>query len=222
MVPRGGGRGGGRPRAGGRGTVWARAAHQGGARQPPRGPRAHPSVPVPPCAPQHDAARHLAGMRVCLAPRAARGASRPAAQGTPDAPSRGPTAHGMAQTTPASAGAGLLPAAAGATARPRPLLWRARALARAHPLLPWGHGRYVSRAQPAGRQAEERHGGAVAPRPRPRQESASAYDGGSTSERVCLTARLGTAEARTTAEPDAGKLHVRDCTGGAGQPAFLP
>jgi hypothetical protein len=33
---------------------------------------------------------------------------------------------------------------------------------------------------------------------------------------VCLTARLCTAEASTTEEPDAGKLHVRDGTGGAG------
>jgi len=29
-------------------------------------------------------------------------------------------------------------------------------------------------------------------------------------------------EASTTEEPDAGNLHVRDCAGGAGQPAFLP
>jgi len=64
--------------------------------------------------------------------------------------------------------------------------------------------------------------GAVSPRPRPRQESASSYDGGSTSERGCLQALLCTAEARTTEEPDAEKLHVRDCPGGAGQPAFLP
>jgi hypothetical protein len=30
------------------------------------------------------------------------------------------------------------------------------------------------------------------------------------------------AKASTTEEPDAGKLHVRVCAGGAGQPAFLP
>src|SRR2546430_9669329 len=77
-------------------------------------------------------------------------------------------------------------------------------------------------AQPAGRQAEELHVGAVYPRPRPRQDSASLYYGGSTSERVCLKALLCTAEASTTKEPDAEKLHVRDCTRGAGQPAFLP
>ena len=40
--------------------------------------------------------------------------------------------------------------------------------------------------------------------------------GGSTSESVCLKAGLCIAEASTTEEPDAGKLHVRDCTGGAG------
>jgi hypothetical protein len=58
--------------------------------------------------------------------------------------------------------------------------------------------------------------GAVYPRPRPRQDSASSYYGSSTSESVCLKAWLCTAEASTTEEPDAGKLHVRDCTGGAG------
>jgi len=30
------------------------------------------------------------------------------------------------------------------------------------------------------------------------------------------------AEVSTTEEPDAGKLHVRDCAGGAGQLASLP
>jgi hypothetical protein len=30
------------------------------------------------------------------------------------------------------------------------------------------------------------------------------------------------AEASTTEAPDAGKLHVRVCTGGAGELAFLP
>ena len=79
-----------------------------------------------------------------------------------------------------------------------------------------GDGLYVHMAQPAGRQAEELHVGAVYPRPRPRQESASSYYGGSTSESVCLKALLCTAEASTTEEPDAEKLHVRDCTGGAG------
>jgi hypothetical protein len=34
--------------------------------------------------------------------------------------------------------------------------------------------------------------------------------------------KLCTAEASTTEEPDAVILHVRVCTGGAGQPAFLP
>jgi hypothetical protein len=37
-----------------------------------------------------------------------------------------------------------------------------------------------------------------------------------TSESVCLKAELCTADASTTEEPDAGQLHVRDCTGGAG------
>jgi hypothetical protein len=35
-------------------------------------------------------------------------------------------------------------------------------------------------------------------------------------ESVCVRAPLCTADASTSEEPDAGKLHVRDCTGGAG------
>jgi Acyl-CoA thioester hydrolase/BAAT N-terminal region len=85
------------------------------------------------------------------------------------------------------------------------------------PASPGHHpGCYVSMAPPAGRQAEQLHVGAVYPRPRPRPESASSSRGGSTSERICLKAWLCTAEASTTEEPDAGKLHVRVCTGGAG------
>jgi hypothetical protein len=39
---------------------------------------------------------------------------------------------------------------------------------------------------------------------------------GQTSKRVCLKALLCTADASTTEAPDAGQLHVRVCTGGAG------
>ena len=113
-------------------------------------------------------------------------------------------------------GAGMLPASERAPARPLQLLWRARERPLAQPLFPLGDGRYVPMAHPAGRQAEEVHVGAVYARARPRQGSASTYYGGSTSESVCLKARLCTAEASTTEEPDAEKLHVRDCTGGAG------
>src|SRR5712671_3531974 len=189
---------------------------------PPGGAGEDPSATMQPLSPQHEAALHLAGIRVRLDARSARRAPRHAAHRTQEAPSRLSTAHGMDQATPAPAGAGMLPASACATPRPRQLLWRARELPRAQPLLPLGDGLYVHMAQPAGRQAEELHVGAVHPRPQPRQDSASSYYGGSTSESVCLKALLCTAEASTTEEPDAGKLHVRDCTGGAGQPAFLP
>jgi hypothetical protein len=182
---------------------------------PPRGPRETPSGPVQPFAPEHEAARHLAGRRVFLEARAARRAPRYAAYRPHEAPRRLPTAHGMDQTTPASAGAGILPAAACAMTRPRQLLWRTRERPLAHPLFPWGDRRYVHMAQPAGRQAEELYVGAVYPCPRPRQESASADYRGSTSERVCLKAWLCTADARPTKEPEAGQRHVRVCTGGA-------
>ena len=156
--------------------------------------------------PAQEAALHLAGIGVFLEARSARRAPRHATHRTQEAPSRLPTAHGMDHTTPAFAGAGILPASDRATARPLQLLWRARERPRAQPLFPLGDGRYVPMAHPAGRQAEEVHVGAVYARARPRQGSASTYYGGSTSESVCLKARLCTAEASTTEEPDAGKL----------------
>jgi hypothetical protein len=184
--------------------------------QPPGGTGADPSATVPPCSPEPEAALHLSGMRVLLDARSARRATRHATHRAPEAPSRLPTAHGMDQATPAPAGAGMLPASECATTGPRHLRWRARDLPLAQPLCQWGDGLYVQMAQSAGRQAEQLHLGAVYPSPRPRPDSASSYHGGSTSERVCLKALLCTAEASTTEEPDAGTLHVRDCTGGAG------
>src|SRR5262245_42880484 len=181
-----------------------------------------PSATVQPCSSKQEAALDLSGIRVLLDARSARRASRPAAHRTQEAPSRLSTTHGMDQATPAPAGAGMLPASACAPTRPLHLLGRTRELSLTQPLLSLGNGLYVSMAQPAGREAEQSHVGAVHPRPQPRQESASSYYGGSTSESVCLKAWLCTAEASTTEEPDAGKLHVRDWTGGAGQPAFLP
>jgi len=129
------------------------AAHKAGAIQSPGGTRENPSVPVQPFAPEHEAAFHLAGMRVVLDTRSARRAPRQAAHCTPEAPNRLPTAHGMDQATPAPAGAGVLPASACATTRPLQLLGRARERSLAQPLFPTGHGRYVQVAQPARRQA---------------------------------------------------------------------
>jgi hypothetical protein len=193
-----------------------------GARQPPGGPSAAPSAPVPPVAPTQEAALHLAGLRVLRDARAARRATRHATPCPHEAPSRLPTAHGMAQATPAPAGAGMLPASDRALTRPRPLRGRARQRSLAHPRLPGGDGWSGQRAQPAGRPAAPVSVGAVSPRPQPRQDSASSDHRGTTSARVCLQAWLCTAEASTTAEPEAGTRHVRDCTGGAGEPAFLP
>ena len=175
-----------------------------------------PSATVQPFSSKQDAALPLSGMRVLLEASSARRAPRQAAHRTPEAPSGLSTTHGMDQATPAPAGAGRLPAFACATTRPLQLLWRARALSLAQPLLPWGAGLYVSMAQPVGRQAEQLDVGAVPPSPQRRQDSASAYDGSATSASVRLKAELCTAEASTTEEPDAGKLHVRVCTGGAG------
>ncbi len=207
------GRGVGLPRAGGRRTVLSGAAQEAGAIPPPGGAGEDPSAPGQPCSPRHEAALHLAGMRVRLDARSARRATRHATHRTQEAPRRLPTAHGRDEAPPAPAGAGMLPASERATARPRQVRRRARERSRAQPLFPWGEGRDVHMAQPAGRHAEEVHVGAVYARARSRQGRAPSYDGGPTSERVCLKARLCTAEARTTEEPDAEKLHVRDCTG---------
>src|SRR5215831_11541882 len=210
------------PLAGGRGTVVSGAAQQAGHIPPPSGPGKDASAPVQPYSPKQEAALHLSGIRVLRDVRAVRCPPRHAAHCAPEAPRRLPPAHGMDQATPARAGAGVLPASECATPRPLQLLWRARECSLAQPLLPLGHGLYVHMAQPAGRQAEQLYVGAVHPRPRPRQESASLYHGGSTPESVCLQALLCTADARTTEEPEAGKLHVWVCTGGAVSPAFLP
>src|SRR5262245_56960801 len=110
--------------------------------QPPSGSRENPSVPVQPFSPEPEAALHLSGMSVLLDTRSARRAPRHAAHRTQEAPSRLPTAHGMDHTTPASAGAGVLPASECAITGPRQLLWRARELPRAQPLLPLGDGLY--------------------------------------------------------------------------------
>src|SRR5262249_37329949 len=156
---------------------------------------------------------HLSGLRVCLATRSARRAPRHAAHRAPEAPSRLPTAGELDQGTPAPAGAGLLPAAAGAPTEPLRLLQRARGRSRAPPPIPLGDGLYVQVAQSAGRPAEPLPLGAVYPGPRPRQDSTALYHGGQTSTRIALKARLCTADARPTEEPDAGKRHVRVCTG---------
>ena len=71
-------------------------------------------------------------------------------------------------------------------------------------------------AQPARWHAEQCPLGVVRPGPGPRQECASLHDRGQTPERVCWKAWLYPADARTTAAPEAGKLPVRVCTGGAG------
>jgi hypothetical protein len=204
------------PLSGGRGTGFSGAPEEVSEVQPPGGAGEDASAPVQPFSPKHEAALHLSGIRVLLDARSAWRTPRPAAHRPQEAPSRLPTTHGMDQTTPAPAGVGILPASECATTRPLQLLWYAREHPLAQPLFPLGDRLYVQMAQSAGRQAAELYVGAVYPCPGPRQESASSYYGGSTSESVRLKAGLCTADASATEEPDAGKLHVRDCTGGAG------
>ena len=80
---------------------------------------------------------------------------------------------------------------------------------------------YIQMAQQERREAAEFHVGIVQSDSKPSKDSSPPYYGNQTSEGVCLITR-SFAEASTTEEPDAGKLHVRVCTGGAGKPAFLP
>jgi hypothetical protein len=65
-------------------------------------------------------------------------------------------------------------------------------------------------------EATEVYLGAVHPGLGSDRESAAAHHGGQAPESVGLMASLCTADARTTEEPETGKLYVRDCTGGAG------
>jgi hypothetical protein len=210
------------PLPGRRRAVVPGAPQEAEAMQPSSGPGEDPPAAVQPFSPRHATALHVSGLRVLLEARSAGRAACQAAHGAQEAPSRMPTDHGMDHATPAPAGAGLLPAAECAVARPLQLRRCAGQLRLAAPLLHMGHAVYVQMAQAARRQAEELHLGAVYPAPRPGKDSTSSHHRGQTSESVRLKAPLCTAEASPTEEPDAGKPHVRDCTGGAGQPAFLP
>ena len=128
------------------------AAQKAGKIPPPGSSGEDSSATVQPFSPEQEAALHLSGIRVFLDTRSARRAPRQAAHCTQEAPSRLPTTHGMDQPSPASAGAGILPASACALTGPLQLLWRARERSLAQPLLPLGDGLYVHMAQPAGRQ----------------------------------------------------------------------
>jgi hypothetical protein len=163
------------PLSGGRRAVLPGAPQEAEDIQPPGCHRENLPAAVQSFSPQHAAARHLSGIRVCLDARSAWRATRHAAPRAPEAPSRLPTADGVDQATPAPAGAGILPAAECALTGPLHLVRRARELPLAQPLFPLGHGLYVQMAQPAGRQAEQLHLGAVYPGPRPRQDSTALY-----------------------------------------------
>src|SRR5215510_14614136 len=88
---------------------------------------------------------------------------------------------------------------------------RSRSLASA--LLYEGHAQCVQMAQTTRWEAAAYYLGAVHAGPRSNQESTATYHGGQTTEGVRMRTLLCTADASTTEEPDAGKLHVRDCTG---------
>src|SRR5882672_3553193 len=98
--------------------------------QPPGGPREPPRATGESFSPPHEAALHLAGLRVRLDASAAWHPPRHATSRAPKAPSRLPTVDSLEQGTPTRAGAGLLPAAECAPPGPRQLLRRARARAR--------------------------------------------------------------------------------------------
>ena len=158
----------------------------------------------------------LLGVELVLEARPPRRAARHATHRAPEAPRGLPTDHGRDQTAPASAGTRGLPAMEYAAAGPLHLRRSARQLS-----LPPSRFRArsplcVYMAQSARGEAAALSLGAVHSGSGPERESTAAHHGGQTPESVCMMATLCTAEARTTEEPDAGKLHVRDCTGGAG------
>jgi hypothetical protein len=192
------------------------------AMQSPGRPR-HPSPPALQSFPsQQAAALYVSGRRAVREARPPRRAARHATHCAQEAPRGLPTENGREQTAPASAGTRVLPAREDSAAGPRQRRRSARQLSLPPSLLRARSTLGVYMAPSARGEAAALSLGAVHSGSGPERESTAAHHGGQTPERVCMMATLGTAEARTTEAPDAGTLHVRDCTGGAGEPAFLP
>src|SRR5262249_32395361 len=110
----------------------------------------------------------------------------------------------------------MLPAAAPPVTGPLQGLRPTRARSLASALLCEGHAQCVQMAQSTRGEAGAFYLGAVHAGPRSNQDSTATYHGGQTTEGVRMRTLLCTADARTPEAPDAGKLHVRDCTGGPG------
>ena len=182
----------------------------------PGGVRADPPPAVQPLSPWQATALHVSGVRMLLDARSAGRAARQTAYSPHEAPGRLPADHGMDEAAPALAGAGILPAAEHPVTGPLQLLRSTRQRTLAAVLFREGHAQRVQMAQSTGRKAAEFYLGAIHPGPRSGKDSTAAYHGGQTTEGVRVRTPLCTADASTTEEPEAGKPHVRDCTGGAG------
>jgi hypothetical protein len=184
--------------------------------QPPGRPRQDPPPALQSCPSQHAAALHVSGMRAVREARPSRRAARQATHRAQEAPRGVPTENGRAQTAPASAGTRVRPAMAYPGTGPRPLRRSARQLSLPAPLFRARSPLYVEMAPSARWEAAEFSLGAVHAGAGPERESTATPHGGQATERVGMMVTLCTADASPTEEPDAGTLHVRDCTGGAG------
>jgi hypothetical protein len=206
----------GLPLSGRRRAVLSGAAAAVGEMHPPGRAREDSPAALQPFSPQQEAALHVAGIRICLDARSARRAARQAAYGTPEAPGGLSADQGRDQAAPAPARPGVLPTSERTATGALQLLRREGQLWLAVSLLQLGHGLCMHMAQPTRWQAAAFSLGAVFSGSRPGKDSTSPHYGSQTPPGVRVTTTLCTAEARPTEEPDAGTLHVRVCTGGAG------
>ncbi len=121
----------------------------------------------------------------------------------------------MDSGAPPSTGTGVSAWPQSAATRALPVLRRTWQLACAAPLLRLGQSVCIQVAQSARWQAAQLHLGAVYPRSKAGCHCAAWYYGGRAPEGVCMRV-APCAQASTTEEPDAGRLHVRVCAGGIG------
>lgn len=75
---------------------------------------------------------------------------------------------------------------------------------------------YLQMAEQERRKAEQLYKGDARANPASHRYCKTSNYGSHSLKNVCLLMTSCTVEASTTEEPDAGKLHVRDCAGGAG------
>jgi len=154
--------------------------------------------------------------RRCPPGRQRRGTVRGFARDWRPARPGGPSEDGREHTAPAPAGPRVLPTLDRPPPGPRALRRAPRHRPFPAPRCRAHEARGVSMAPAARGDAAACSLGAVSPGVGPAPERPAPPHGSPATEGVCLLAPPGPAEARTPEEPDAGTLHGRDSTGGAG------